>query len=251
LKDKDIEKLKLTAKSYMARLGMYRQPFCWGLIPLFNEDHSLAIGENVEIRPFYKYKGTEIGDALFFDLLNEHSKGGSANSKRSKTLPGSCLVDVVELKEPLKTPAEPVISLDEFPPTPKLMPFQSIINDMYIYLDSVNLSTRANQNARNIAIKVQLFEADKPDAEPLPVFVGRNYSLSSSYLSGVTYHNKTPQFYDEIKVRLPLNLSARHHLLFTFYHVKCQLQKAGKSIQSGDIAVPVGYAVLPLFQQNK
>ncbi len=49
--------------------------------------------------------------------------------------------------------------------------------------------------------------------------------LTSSHLSSITYHNKTPQFYDEIKILLPLNLNEKHHLLFKFYHVSCSNAK--------------------------
>lgn len=49
--------------------------------------------------------------------------------------------------------------------------------------------------------------------------------LSSSHSTCVTYHNKTPQFYDEIKLLLPLNLTEKHHLLFKFYHVSCRNAK--------------------------
>lgn len=50
--------------------------------------------------------------------------------------------------------------------------------------------------------------------------------LTSTYYTPITYHNKSPQFYDEIKVLLPLNLTERHHLFFKFYHVSCSSAKS-------------------------
>lgn len=38
----------------------------------------------------------------------------------------------------------------------------------------------------------------------------------------VSYHQRCPSFYDEIKIKLPADLDDRHHLLFTFYHVSCR-----------------------------
>ena len=43
-------------------------------------------------------------------------------------------------------------------------------------------------------------------------------------LTAVAYHNKTPDFYEEVKMKLPSNLKDHHYLLFTFYHVTCKGQ---------------------------
>ena len=37
--------------------------------------------------------------------------------------------------------------------------------------------------------------------------------------SCVMYRN--PEYYNEIKVELPAQLTTKHHLLFTFYHIRC------------------------------
>jgi len=63
----------------------------------------------------------------------------------------------------------------------------------------------------------------------------------------VIYHNKTPQYHDEIKIKLPAILNesnANYHLLFTFYHVSCQSNKDSNQLES-----IIGYSWLPL-QQN-
>lgn len=48
---------------------------------------------------------------------------------------------------------------------------------------------------------------------------------------------RSPDFHDEIKIKLPASLSDHHHILFTFYHVSCQ-QK-----QNTPLETPVGYTV--------
>ena len=49
---------------------------------------------------------------------------------------------------------------------------------------------------------------------------------------------RTPDFYEEVKIKLPPNLDEKHHLLFTFYHISF------KSEGSGPIEpTPVGYTV--------
>lgn len=48
---------------------------------------------------------------------------------------------------------------------------------------------------------------------------------------------RSPDFHDEVKIKLPASLSDHHHILFTFYHVSCQ-QK-----QNTPLETPVGYTV--------
>ncbi|KAF0030332.1 hypothetical protein F2P81_017063, partial [Scophthalmus maximus] len=51
---------------------------------------------------------------------------------------------------------------------------------------------------------------------------------------------RSPDFHDEVKIKLPASLSDHHHILFTFYHVSCQ-QK-----QNTPLETPVGYTLFPL-----
>lgn len=48
---------------------------------------------------------------------------------------------------------------------------------------------------------------------------------------------RSPDFHDEVKIKLPASLTDHHHILFTFYHVSCQ-QK-----QNTPLETPVGYTV--------
>lgn len=63
--------------------------------------------------------------------------------------------------------------------------------------------------------------------------------MTHEMFSAVTYHNKSPDFYEEVKIKLPSNLRECHHILFTFYHISCQGQR--KDQQSTEL--PVGYTV--------
>uniref|UniRef100_A0A668A6J5 Dedicator of cytokinesis 7 n=1 Tax=Myripristis murdjan TaxID=586833 RepID=A0A668A6J5_9TELE len=56
---------------------------------------------------------------------------------------------------------------------------------------------------------------------------------------------KSPDFHDEIKIKLPASLSDHHHILFTFYHVSCQ-QK-----QNTPLETPVGYTWIPMLQNGR
>ena len=59
--------------------------------------------------------------------------------------------------------------------------------------------------------------------------------------------NRSPSFYDEMKVRLPAKLSDSHHLLFTFYHVSCQ-----RKLELGtQLETVVGYTWLPMLRDGR
>jgi dedicator of cytokinesis protein 9/10/11 len=64
----------------------------------------------------------------------------------------------------------------------------------------------------------------------------------------VLHHNANPSFYEEIKARLPLSLTAQHHILFSFLHVSCNIKKK-EVTQLPETAV--GYAWLPLMNKGR
>ena len=71
----------------------------------------------------------------------------------------------------------------------------------------------------------------------------------STASTNVLHHDVTPEFYDEIKIRLPANLHHKHHLFFTFFHVSCEGQKKTLSSKRADSVV--GYAWLPLLGRGR
>ena len=75
----------------------------------------------------------------------------------------------------------------------------------------------------------------------LQVIIGKSScpELSREAYTAVTYHNKSPDYYEELKVRVPAHLTESHHLLFTFYHISCQTKKG----EPGPTETPVGYTV--------
>lgn len=55
---------------------------------------------------------------------------------------------------------------------------------------------------------------------------------------------RSPDFYEEVKIRLPAHLTQAHHLLFTFYHISCQTKKG----EPTPVETPVGYSVCALHR---
>ncbi|KAG8536248.1 hypothetical protein GDO81_026812, partial [Engystomops pustulosus] len=110
-------------------------------------------------------------------------------------------------------------------------------NSLYVYPQSLNFANRQG-SARNITVKVQFMSGEDP-SNALPVIYGKSScpEFSKEAYTAVVYHNRSPDFHEEIKIRLPATLTDHHHLLFTFYHVSCQ-QK-----QNTPLETPVGYTV--------
>lgn len=81
------------------------------------------------------------------------------------------------------------------------------------------------------------------EADALTAIFGRSScpEMTHEAFTSVSYHNKNPNFYDEVKIRLPPDLSAKHHLLFTFYHISCQ-----KKAEQPNVETPVAYTVSEL-----
>ena len=61
-------------------------------------------------------------------------------------------------------------------------------------------------------------------------------------------YRRAPDFYEEIKIKLPPNLTPEHHLLFTFYHISCSTGK--KPDEKGPTETPIGYTVYTKACEN-
>ena len=80
-----------------------------------------------------------------------------------------------------------------------------------------------------------------------------DYFCHAAYTT-VSYHKSNPEFGDEIKIRLPLNLGNNHSLFFQFYHVHVKNKSEGrrasifssKSVED-DVLTLIGTGHLPLL----
>ena len=111
----------------------------------------------------------------------------------------------------------------------------------------LNFTNNRGERARNIAIKIQLMAGEGTN-NAVPVIFGKSNcpEFTSETYTAVTYHNKTPDFYEETKMRLPSNLTDHHYILFTFFHISCKGQvKEGEKLET-----PVGYTWIPLLDKG-
>ncbi|KCV71554.1 hypothetical protein H696_02494 [Fonticula alba] len=142
-------------------------------------------------------------------------------------------------------PLKIVREVGEFTTSQSGRQHMEFVNLLYVYPQMVNMSrwTGGRDNARNIAIRMQFVPtsvggSSSPTAAPgsnaLKALFGRapGQSFVSEVYSAVSFHEKAPQFFDEFKVALPLNLLSaanEYHCLFTFYHIGCKPRKTLRS----------------------
>lgn len=84
----------------------------------------------------------------------------------------------------------------------------------------------------------------------LPNIYGKSScpEYTSEAYTAISYHNKCPTFYDEIKMKLPAHLTQSHHILFTIYHISCQRKQQPE--QQTSVDTPVGYTWLPILRDG-
>ncbi|XP_014207564.1 dedicator of cytokinesis protein 7 [Copidosoma floridanum] len=210
------------------------------------------------VSSFFKQESERLRDEDLYKLLIELRRPGS-NLKKLKCLPGILKLDLSPRPDELPRCLDPDLRrLSPYPnennrPIKEILEFPSEIvapelsyrNLLYVYPKEVNFSSRAG-SARNIAVRIQLMGGEQEN-EALTAIFGRSScpEMTHEYFTSVLYHNKNPNFYDEVKIRLPADLSARHHLLFTFYHISCQ-----KKAEQPNVETPVAYTWLPLLRDG-
>ncbi|KAI1280634.1 Dedicator of cytokinesis protein 7 [Halotydeus destructor] len=215
------------------------------------------------INNFFKQDYEKMKDEDLYKMLQELKRPSSA-LKRTRCISGVFKLELTpRVSDTLKyclTPelvrinpypddqGRPTKELVEFPPKSILKPYYHYRNLLFVYPKSINFSNRQG-SARNITCKVQLM-AGEDDFNVLNSVFGKSScpEFLHEAFSSISYHNKCPDFGDEIKVKLPAKLLDQHHLLFTFYHISCQRTKQNEPTSS---QAPVGWTWLPLYRDGR
>jgi hypothetical protein len=187
---------------------------------------------------------------------------------KARPIPGRCVVHVIALPtprpngrlnselhpiNPIGGESDPVVRelLAFSPPAYQPYPIVAFTNSLFLYPLSVNLSSvgGAMSTARNVCVSVKLLDSDAEDpsaAYGLPLWYGDSSqsTLTREVRTEVHYHAKKPVFHCEFKLRLPLLITERHHLLFTVSHVPLDNKKKSNADE------PIGFAVVPLLNPD-
>uniref|UniRef100_A0A3P8WZM9 Dedicator of cytokinesis 6 n=1 Tax=Cynoglossus semilaevis TaxID=244447 RepID=A0A3P8WZM9_CYNSE len=208
---------------------------------------------------FFKQEGDRLSDEDLYKFLADMRRPSSV-LRRLRPVTAQLKIDIspapeqphyclspelLHIKPYPDLRVRPTKEVQEFPTRYVYTPHTVYRNVLYVYPQSLNFSSRQG-SVRNIAVKVQFMAAEDP-SQALPVIFGKSSCaefMTEAY-TPVIYHNKSPEFYEEIKMKIPANLTDNHHLLFTFYHISCQPK------QNTPLESPVGYTWIPLMQHGR
>uniref|UniRef100_A0A8C1YRL8 Dedicator of cytokinesis 7 n=1 Tax=Cyprinus carpio TaxID=7962 RepID=A0A8C1YRL8_CYPCA len=208
---------------------------------------------------FFKQEGDRLSDEDLYKFLADMRRPSSV-LRRLRPITGRLKIDIspapenphycltpdlLQVKPYPDSRVRPTKEILEFPARDVYVPNTTYRNLLYVNPQSLNFANRQG-SARNITVKVQFMNGEDP-SNAMPVIFGKSScaEYSKEAYTSVVYHNRSPDFHDEIKIKLPASLTDHHHILFTFYHVSCQ-QK-----QNTPLETPVGYTWIPMLQNGR
>ncbi|XP_063962450.1 dedicator of cytokinesis protein 7-like isoform X1 [Lytechinus pictus] len=214
----------------------------------------------ITVSSFFKQEGDKLSDVDLYKFLAD-LKRPTTVLKRLKCIRGSlkldispvtdhpayCLTpDLYQVKPFPDNRTRPTKEIQEFPAREVYVPHSVYRNILYLYPRSLNFSNRGG-SARNITVKIQFLAGDD-FGSGIECIYGKSSSpeYGRQAYTSVCYHNKSPDFYEEIKIRLPADLRDQHHILFTFYHISCQRKQDVTPVET-----PIGYSWLPLLRDGR
>ncbi|XP_064187973.1 dedicator of cytokinesis protein 7 isoform X19 [Anguilla rostrata] len=208
---------------------------------------------------FFKQEGDRLSDEDLYKFLADMRRPSSV-LRRLRPITAQLKIDIspapenphycltpelLQVKPYPDSRVRPTREILEFPARDVYVPNTTYRNLLYVNPQSLNFANRQG-SARNITVKVQFMNGEDP-SNAMPVIFGKSScaEYAKEAYTALVYHNRSPDFHDEVKIKLPASLTDHHHILFTFYHVSCQ-QK-----QNTPLETPVGYTWIPMLQNGR
>src|SRR5690606_32522252 len=92
-------------------------------------------------------------------------------------------------------------------PSPTTSPSWSYMNNLYVYPLYLNFNSH-ERKFQNIAVKMELRATDDPAVPPLKaIYAPTTNEFKTEALTHISYHNKSPSFQNEFKIKLPVTLT--------------------------------------------
>uniref|UniRef100_A0A8C8LXU1 Dedicator of cytokinesis 11 n=1 Tax=Oncorhynchus tshawytscha TaxID=74940 RepID=A0A8C8LXU1_ONCTS len=265
--NKTAQKVLKAAKQTCQRLGQYRMPFAWAAKQVF-KDAQGSLDMDGKFSPLYRQDSSKISTDDLIKMLADIRK---PEKSKLQTIPGQLNVTIecvppdfsntvtssyIPVK-PFEEKCERVsVEMEEFLPEEAKYnyPFTVYKNHLYIYplqLKYDNQKTFAK--ARNVAVCVQFRDSDEEGAAPLKCIYGKpgETLFTTSACAAVLHHNQSPEFYNEVKIELPVHVHEKHHILFTFYHISCEISTKTSTKKREGVESLVGYSWAPLLQDGR
>uniref|UniRef100_A0A8C3ERD3 Dedicator of cytokinesis 11 n=1 Tax=Corvus moneduloides TaxID=1196302 RepID=A0A8C3ERD3_CORMO len=264
---KTAQKVHKVAKQVCSRLGQYRMPFGWAARPVFKDSQG-TLDANGKFSPLYKQDSGKLSNEDMLKLLAEYKK---PEKTKLQVIPAQLNIVIKDIPldftncftasfipiKPFGKGCEDIaVEVEELVPevAKYCYPFTVYKNHLYVYpLHLKYENQKVFAKARNIAVCLEFRDSDEVDAKPLKCIYGKPGGplLTTNAYAAVLHHNQSPEFYDEIKIELPIHLHQKHHLLFTFYHVSCEISTKATSKKQDTVETQVGYAWVPLLKDGR
>uniref|UniRef100_A0A7N8XCL2 Dedicator of cytokinesis 11 n=1 Tax=Mastacembelus armatus TaxID=205130 RepID=A0A7N8XCL2_9TELE len=265
--NKTAQKVLKTAKQTCQRLGQYRMPFAWAAKQVF-KDAQGSLDMDGKFSPLYRQDSSKISTDDIIKLLGDIRK---PEKSKLQTIPGQLNVTIECVPPDLSNtvtssyiPVKPFedscervsVEIEEFLPDEAKYnyPFTTYKNQVYIYPLQLKYDNQKTfTKARNIAVCIQFRDSDEEGAAPLKCIYGKpgDSLFASSTYAAVLHHNQSPEFYDEVKIELPVHVHEKHHILFTFYHISCESNSKASSKKREGVESLVGYSWVPLLKDGR
>ncbi|XP_028822554.1 dedicator of cytokinesis protein 11 isoform X1 [Denticeps clupeoides] len=260
---KTAQKVLKAAKQTCQRLGQYRMPFAWAAKQVF-KDAKGSLDMDGKFSPIYRQDSSKISNDDLIKLLTDIRK---PEKSKLQTIPGQLNITIECVPPDLSNsvtcsyvPVKPFddkcervsVEVEEFVPSEAkyIYPFATYKNQVYIYPQQLKYDNqKAFAKARNIGVCVQFRDSDDEGATALKCIYGKpgETQFTTCAYAAVLHHNQSPEFYDEIKIELPVHIHEKHHILFTFYHISCESSNKKRE----GVETVVGYSWATLLKDGR
>ncbi|XP_032336262.1 dedicator of cytokinesis protein 10 isoform X17 [Camelus ferus] len=267
--NKYAQKILKSNRQFCSKLGKYRMPFAWAVRSVF-KDNQGNVDRDSRFSPLYRQESSKISTEDLLKLVSDYRRADRIS--KTQTIPGSLdiTVDNIPLEHPncvtssfipvkpfnVTAQPEPTVEVEEFvyDSTKHCRPYRVYKNQIYIYPKHLKYdSQKCFNKARNITTCIEFKNSDEEDAKPLKCIYGKPGGplFTSATYTAVLHHSQNPDFSDEVKIELPTQLHEKHHVLFSFYHVTCDINAKANAKKKEALETPVGYAWLPLMKHDQ
>ncbi|XP_053453574.1 dedicator of cytokinesis protein 10 isoform X9 [Nycticebus coucang] len=267
--NKYAQKILKSNRQFCSKLGKYRMPFAWAVRSVF-KDNQGNVDRDSRFSPLYRQESSKISTEDLIKLVSDYRRADRIS--KMQTIPGS--LDIAVDNVPLELPncvtssfipvkpfnvmaqPEPTVEVEEFvyDSSKYCRPYRVYKNQIYVYPKHLKYdSQKCFNKARNITVCIEFKNSDEEGAKPVKCIYGKPGGplFTSAAHTAVLHHSQNPDFSDEVKIELPTQLHEKHHILFSFYHVTCDINAKANAKKKEALETSVGYAWLPLMKQDQ
>uniref|UniRef100_A0A8C5P454 Dedicator of cytokinesis 10 n=1 Tax=Jaculus jaculus TaxID=51337 RepID=A0A8C5P454_JACJA len=267
--NKFAQKILKSNRQFCSKLGKYRMPFAWAVRSVF-KDNQGNVDRDSRFSPLYRQENSKISAEDLLKVVSDYRRADRIS--KVQTIPGSLdiTIDNIPLEHPncvtssfipvkpfnMMAQSEPTVEVEEFiyDTTKHCRPYRVYKNQIYIYPKHLKYdSQKCFNKARNITVCVEFKNSDEDGAKPVKCIYGKPGGplFTSAAYTAVLHHSQNPDFSDEVKIELPTQLHEKHHILFSFYHITCDINAKANAKKKEALETSVGYAWLPLMKRDQ